>query len=156
MDPIRKPTESPVSDVLTIDTREGTVCGPAGEVRLEPKVMDVLVVLATYAGHVVSREELLNRVWPGVIVTEDTLSRCIYQLREKLRQAIGRTREDGFDPIETLPKRGYRLHVLVEQSPKELRVSGDRLLIELKRPTVLWIGSGLFVLFLVLFFTVLT
>ena len=153
---MRNSTESPMNDVVSIDTREGTVCGPAGEVRLEPKVMDVLVVLATYAGHVVSREELLETVWQDVIVSEDTLSRCIYQLREKLRAAIGRTREEGFDPIETLPKRGYRLHVLVEQSPREFRVAGDRLLIELKRPTVLWIGSGLFVLFLVLFFTVLT
>ena len=144
------------ADVVSIDTREGTVRGAAGEVRLEPKVMEVLLVLATYAGHVVRREEILNRVWPDVIVSEDTLSRCIYQLREKLRFVAGKSREDDYDPIQTLPKRGYRLCVVVEQSPKELRITGDRLLIELKRPTVLWLGSGLFVLFLVLFFAVLT
>ena len=73
---------------ISIDVREGTVSGPGGEARLEPKVMEVLLVLARYAGHVVSRKELMDTVWPDVVVTEHTLSRCVYQLRENLREAL--------------------------------------------------------------------
>lgn len=99
--------ETQASPRFTVDTREGTVAGPLGSVRLEPKVMDVLSVLASHPGRVVSRDELLDAVWPNVVVTEHTLSRCIYQLRNELGK-IGAEQGD-FNPIETLPKRGYRL-----------------------------------------------
>lgn len=94
---------------LTMDPREGTVAGPSGRVRLEPKVMEVLSVLAKYPGQVVSRDELLNAVWPGMVVTEHTLSRCIYQLRHQLGEIGAQPGQADFNPIETLPKRGYRL-----------------------------------------------
>lgn len=92
---------------FTVDTREGTVSGTHGSVRLEPKVMDVLSALASHPGRVVSRDELLDAVWPNVVVTEHTLSRCIYQLRNELGKIGGE--QGDFNPIETLPKRGYRL-----------------------------------------------
>ena len=91
---------------LTVDPQEGTVAGPAGTVRLEPKVMQVLLVLAGKAGQLVARGELFDAVWPNAVVTEHTLSRCIYQLRDQLGKVGGNAE---FDPIETLPKRGYRL-----------------------------------------------
>lgn len=127
---------------LVLDPQQGTVSGPGGSVRLEPKVMQVLVMLARYAGHVVSRAHLMEEVWPGVVVTDYTLSRCIYQLRDKLGEI---TDGDG-DIIETLPKRGYRLLAEVERSPSDLRVSGNRLLIELRRQHLLYIGLALFVI----------
>jgi hypothetical protein len=76
--------------------------------------MDVLTVLAGRPGRVVSRDELLEEVWPGVIVTEHTLSRCIYQLRHKLIEVGQDSGHADFKPIETLPKRGYRLLATVE------------------------------------------
>jgi DNA-binding winged helix-turn-helix (wHTH) protein len=101
--------ETDTNAKFTVDPREGTVAGPGGTVRLEPKVMEVLAVLNRHPGRVVSREELLDTVWPGVVVTEHTLSRCIYQLRHELGKiGTGRGRDD-YNPIETLPKRGYRL-----------------------------------------------
>ena len=99
--------EAESSPRFTADTREGTVSGPHGSVRLEPKVMEVLSVLASHPGRVVSRDELLDAVWPNVVVTEHTLSRCIYQLRNELGKIGGE--QGDFNPIETLPKRGYRL-----------------------------------------------
>ena len=99
--------ETQASPRFTVDTREGTVSGPHGSVRLEPKVMDVLSELASHPGRVVSRDELLDAVWPNVVVTEHTLSRCIYQLRNELGKIGGE--QGDFNPIETLPKRGYRL-----------------------------------------------
>ncbi len=128
---------------LVIDPREGTVAGPSGTVQLEPKVMEVLVVLGRYSGHVVSRAELLDAVWPDVVVTEHTLSRCIYQLRDALGKAVG---DDTRGVIETLPKRGYRLLAEVEGTPTELRVSGGSLLIELRRHHLLYWGVAIFVI----------
>ena len=92
---------------LTIDPRAGEAAGPGGVVKLDPKVMGVLVMLAEKAGQVVLRTDLLDRLWPGVIVTDESLSRCIYELRRQLGQAAGD--EQLKDAIETLPKRGYRL-----------------------------------------------
>ena len=99
---------------LTVDLAEGTVAGPGGSVRLEPKVMEVLAVLARQPGRVVSRDELLDTVWSGLVVTEHTLTRCIYQLRSQLAKIGNTSGATGYDPIETLPKRGYRLLATVE------------------------------------------
>jgi hypothetical protein len=83
--------------------------------------MAVLEVLAAHSGRVVPRDELLERVWPGVIVTEHTLSRCIYQLRRDLGK-IGAGRQAAeFNPIETLPKRGYRLLTAVNFQAGDVR-----------------------------------
>lgn len=102
-------TETRISPRFTVDPREGTVIGPGGSVRLEPKVMEVLAELSRHAGRVVSRDELLDAVWPDVIVTEQTLSRCIYELRRQLGRISAADGHDPYNPIETLPKRGYRL-----------------------------------------------
>jgi len=87
--------------------------GSDGEVRLEPKVMDVLVYLVGHAGQVVSREGLIRDIWRGTIVTDEVLSRCIYRLRREL----------GDNPkaprfIETVPKKGYRLVMPVSGEPE--------------------------------------
>ncbi len=92
---------------LLIDPAAGEVTGPGGREYLDPKVMDVFVLLARHAGHVVPREELLARLWPNTVVTDDVLSRCIYELRRQLSQAGGDEQLKAL--IDTVPKRGYRL-----------------------------------------------
>lgn len=79
--------------------------GRAGETqRIEPKVMEVLMVLASRPGGVVSREELLSLVWPGVVVGDEALTQSII----KLRRALGdNPRSPAY--IDTISKRGYRL-----------------------------------------------
>src|SRR6476660_6881157 len=79
-------------------TRAGTA------VRVEPKVMQVLLQLAECAGGVVSRDQLLDAVWPGVVVGDEALTQTII----KLRRALG---DDPRAPayVETIAKRGYRL-----------------------------------------------
>jgi TolB-like protein/DNA-binding winged helix-turn-helix (wHTH) protein/Tfp pilus assembly protein PilF len=74
------------------------------EARLEAKVMLVLIYLAERAGRVVSRAELEEQLWPGRVVTEDSVTKAIAKLRRVFR-------DDARDPqvIETLPKSGYRL-----------------------------------------------
>ena len=93
---------------LRVDPLEGEVSGPGGREKLDPKVMDVLVLLAQHAGQVVLREDLLAQLWPNAVVTDDALSRCIYELRRQLSQAGG---DESYKAmLETLPKRGYRLN----------------------------------------------
>jgi len=73
-------------------------------VRIEPKAMEVLMVLAGRAGKAVTREELLAAAWPGVVVGDEVLTQSVI----KLRKALG---DNPRSPtyIETLSKRGYRL-----------------------------------------------
>ena len=89
--------------------------GPAGREQLDPKVMQVLLVLAQHAGNVVTRQELLEKIWPDVVVGDDVVSRCVYQLRRHLRQAGGEERHAAL--VETLPKRGYRLNCELATAP---------------------------------------
>ena len=110
---------------FVLDAREGSITGPGGTVRLEPKVMAVLAVLAENPGHVVFRDELLDAVWPGTVVTEHTLTRCIYQLRHELRRIGPEPEETDYNPIETLPKRGYRLLATVKTLTTEDAASPD-------------------------------
>jgi DNA-binding winged helix-turn-helix (wHTH) protein/tetratricopeptide (TPR) repeat protein/TolB-like protein len=92
---------------------EGEIRSAVGTVHLEPKVMEVLVVLAGQAPEVVRRDELADRIW-GVraAVSDEPLTRCIAQLR----QALG---DSSRDPkyIQTVPKRGYRLLKRAEPLP---------------------------------------
>ena len=74
------------------------------EVRLEPKVMRVLIYLAERQGDVVSRHDLETHVWSGMIVTDDAVTNAVI----KLRKALG---DNARNPryIETIAKTGYRL-----------------------------------------------
>ena len=87
-----------------VQPMRGCIRGPAGEVRLEPKVMQVLVCLAEQAGEVVPRETIYERVWGNTLVTDQALTNCISELRHQLG-------DDRSTPrfIETVPRRGYRL-----------------------------------------------
>jgi TolB-like protein/DNA-binding winged helix-turn-helix (wHTH) protein/tetratricopeptide (TPR) repeat protein len=100
---------------LRIDPQDGEVTGPGGAEQLDPKVMNVLLLLAEHAGHIVSREDLLSRLWPNAVVTDDVLSRCIYELRRQLSQAGADEQLRAI--IETVPKRGYRLNGEVTSLP---------------------------------------
>jgi TolB-like protein/DNA-binding winged helix-turn-helix (wHTH) protein/Flp pilus assembly protein TadD len=83
-----------------------------GAIRVEPKVMQVLLRLAERPGAVVTREELLDDVWPGVVVGDEALTQTII----KLRRAVG---DDPRRPafVETIAKRGYRLIAPVQRAP---------------------------------------
>lgn len=69
---------------------------------LEPRVMEVLVVLAAADGTILSRDDLIAACWGGRAVTDDAISRVISRLR-----ALGRT-IGGFE-VETITKVGYWL-----------------------------------------------
>ncbi|MGD8785364.1 MAG: winged helix-turn-helix domain-containing protein [Thioalkalispiraceae bacterium] len=90
------------------------------EVKLEPKVMSVLVYLAERAGEVVSRDELLDKLWPDVVVSYDSLSSTVI----KLRKALGDdSRNSSY--IETIPKKGYRCVANVSLETEENANTGS-------------------------------
>ena len=72
--------------------------------KVEPRVMQVLLVLADAEGRVVTRDELLERCWGGVFVGDDSLNRIIAGIR-RIASGIGA----GSFTIETIPRTGYRL-----------------------------------------------
>jgi TolB-like protein/DNA-binding winged helix-turn-helix (wHTH) protein len=92
-----------------VQPRLNTISNNGTTVRLEPKVMEVLVCLAQHAGEPVSKEDLLQTVWPNTFVTDDVLKRSISELRRVFEDDVRESRI-----IQTIPKRGYRLLVPVE------------------------------------------
>jgi TolB-like protein/DNA-binding winged helix-turn-helix (wHTH) protein/Tfp pilus assembly protein PilF len=107
-----------VGESHLIEPSLNSVTGPAGTVRLEPKVMQVLVCLAAHAGEVVAKEHLIRTVWPDTFVTDDVLTRSI----SELRRVFG---DDAKEPrvIQTILKSGYRLIAQVSPDDTEQRVA---------------------------------
>jgi DNA-binding winged helix-turn-helix (wHTH) protein len=102
-----------VADRTVFPTRN-RVRGPAGEVHIEPKAMDVLCTLAGRSGEVMSREALIDAVWAVRFGGDESLTRVVSMLRKTL----------GAGAIETVSKRGYRLAAEVKpavESPGEAK-----------------------------------
>lgn len=72
-------------------------------VELKPKEFDLLVALVERAGHLATKDELMEALWPGVVVEENALSVHV----SKLRAALGETARD-WRYVETVPRAGYR------------------------------------------------
>ena len=90
-------------------------------VSLTPKAFETLLVLVESHGHMVDKETLLRRVWPGAFVEEGSLTRNISVLRKVLEEGAR-----GQQWIETIPKRGYRFvaGVRVVKRPDEISARG--------------------------------
>src|ERR1044072_3569016 len=80
--------------------RELRVKGTPAE--LESKPLEILLQLLLHAGEVVTKEELLESVWPDVMVVDGSLATAV----SKLRKAMG---DDDHPIILTVPRVGYRL-----------------------------------------------
>ena len=90
-------------DEFTLDVQERRLLRGAEVVRLSPKAYDVLVALVQQRGRLVTKDELLRRVWPESFVEEGGLTVHV----SALRKALG---EDAHRPIyiETVARSGYR------------------------------------------------
>ncbi|MEM9740223.1 MAG: winged helix-turn-helix domain-containing protein [Pseudomonadota bacterium] len=111
---------------LTIIPTQNRIESATASEGLEPKVMDVLCVLADAGGETVSRDTLIDRVWSVEFGADESLSRAISILRKTFRKS-----EPGITFIETVPKRGYRLVPEVstieaaQASPEKTVISAD-------------------------------
>ncbi len=79
-------------------------------VPISSKTFDVLVMLLEHRNHIVSKDELLNRVWPNTSVNENNLTRQISSVRRALGQ-----RPDQHDYVVTIPGQGYRFVATVQE-----------------------------------------
>lgn len=95
--------------VVDLPRREVASVSQAEPVRLTVKAMHVLLALVGQHGKVVSREALLEWVWPDTLPTDDVLTQAIGQLRKAFADD-----RDAPRYLETISKGGYRLLAPVE------------------------------------------
>lgn len=90
-------------DQYAVDDREFRLSVGGAPVPLEPKSLRLLLYLLENRNRLVRKQELLDKVWPEAMVTENALTRSIGQLRRALN-------DDSHEPkfIETVPTAGYR------------------------------------------------
>lgn len=113
MDAPRPETEIYAFGPFRLDVAERCLQRDGAVVPLRAKLFDTLVVLVRRAGRLVTREELLARVWPDAIVEEGNLSHNVSALRRALGDGEGATF------IETVPRAGYRFVERVERAAIE-------------------------------------
>jgi adenylate cyclase len=85
----------------TLDIAHNSLRAADREVTLRRKSLELLRYLAENPGRLVTKEELLKAIWPDVVVTEESLTHCV----SEVRQAIGDSKQTI---IATVPRRGYR------------------------------------------------
>lgn len=83
-----------------LDAGRGLARDDGTAIALRAKSLELLLYLAGNSGRVVSKDELLENVWKGIVVTEDSLTQSIHDLR----RALG---DDRQNLIRTVPRRGY-------------------------------------------------
>ena len=103
-----------------LDAEEHLLLRDGEPVPLEPKVFDTLVLLIRNSGHLLEKDELMDKVWPDAEVEEGSLTRNISTLRRVLGDG-----ENGLRYIETVSRRGYRFVASVrdlgDESPDSVK-----------------------------------
>lgn len=85
---------------FVLDPRRGLMRGDGTDVQLRTKSLELLAFLISRAGQIVSKDELLEHVWEGMAVSEDSLTQCVHDVRRALA-------DSEQDLIRTVPRRGY-------------------------------------------------
>src|SRR5258707_1075448 len=85
----------------TLDIARHSLQAADREVALRPKSFELLCYLVENPDRLVTKEELLKAIWPNVVVADESLARCVGEVR----QAIGDTKQTI---IATVPRCGYR------------------------------------------------
>ena len=85
-----------------LDAKERLLLRDDEIVPLTPKAFDLLLVLVEKSGHLLKKDELMQRLWPDSFVEEGSLAQNV----SLLRKALGESDSQKF--IETVPRRGYR------------------------------------------------
>lgn len=107
-----KPTNSMTPEVYLfgpyrLDISERILLSGEQTVPLSPKAIETLIALVRGLGRVVTKEELLQAVWPDTFIEEGVLAQNVLTLRKALQNP---------DWIETVPRRGYRFAAPVTRS----------------------------------------
>jgi len=95
---------------FTLDVMRRSLRHGRDDAQLRPKAFDVLCYLVENAGRPLSKEEIMAAVWPKVIVTDESLTRCVSDVRAALRDGDQRI-------IKTIPRHGYVFATPVHEAP---------------------------------------
>jgi TolB-like protein/DNA-binding winged helix-turn-helix (wHTH) protein/Tfp pilus assembly protein PilF len=98
-----------------LDVERGALLRGGTPVALRPKSFDVLLYLVRHPQRLVSREELIEAVWPRVVVIDNSLTQCLIEIRK----ALG---DDGKTMVRTVQRRGYLFDVPVRVVEPEPRI----------------------------------
>jgi adenylate cyclase len=90
----------------TLDLTRGCLRAGNRMVELRPKSFGVLAYLVENAGRLVSKDEIMAAVWPDVIASDESLAKCVSEVRAALGDSDQRL-------VRTVPRRGYLLDVPV-------------------------------------------
>jgi len=113
-------------DGIRFDSESGQLWRGDTEIKLTPRALALLAVLAGRPMQVVSKRELIDRVWEGKAVGDDAVTSCM----QELRRALG---DDPHNPtfIETRHRRGYRWLVPAAPASAQAIVTDEPLSLEL-------------------------
>ncbi|WP_395374014.1 winged helix-turn-helix domain-containing protein [Marinicella sp. W31] len=92
-----------VIDQWLADRKANTLSAGSVTKKIEPKTMDLLFLLLSKPGQVLSKDEIMRAIWSDTVVGEDTLARAVSMLRKAFEDNAKQPRY-----IQTIPKRGYR------------------------------------------------
>jgi predicted ATPase/DNA-binding winged helix-turn-helix (wHTH) protein len=92
---------------LVLDLDRGCLLREGREVTLRKQTFQVLVFLVERHGHLVGKEDLARAVWPDTFVSDDSLNRCITEIRKALL-------DTRHQLVKTVPRRGYIFDASVE------------------------------------------
>jgi TolB-like protein len=87
-----------------LDVRQRKLTRGGEAVRLGSRALEILCVLASAQGDVVSKDDLMARVWPGIVVEENNIQVHVSALRKAIEEG-----KAGASCLVTVPGRGYRL-----------------------------------------------
>lgn len=133
-------------DRFCLDSRDRQLARNDEILHLEPKAFDVLQYLVENNGHLVTKQELVDAVWAPAIVSDNSLTRCIHQVRLALEDSADKPRF-----IETVPGSGYRfitpVDVLQDPGPSnDMRAASRRIgSLPILIVIVVALGAGLFI-----------
>jgi DNA-binding winged helix-turn-helix (wHTH) protein len=101
-----------IFDSFRLDVAKASLSRGKQAILLTPKAFSVLRHLVEHAGQLVSKDDLWRAVWPGIAVTDATLTMCVSEIRKALR-------DDAKGPryIETVHRLGYRVIAAVSTEP---------------------------------------
>ena len=104
--------------VFAIDTDQRVLLREGKPLPLAPKVFETLLILVEHSGRIVSKDELMSRLWPDTFVEDSNLTFNIQQLRKSLGD---NARNPAY--IETIARRGYRFIAGVEDGDENGEIS---------------------------------
>ena len=94
---------------FVLDVSERTLLKDGEQTYLTPRTFDTLLALVNHHGELLEKERLVGLIWPGGVVSDNALTRCIKEVRTALGDEAGKPRF-----VETVPRVGYRFIAPVE------------------------------------------